>query len=122
MTGPISKMRDAWGADAPDWVIALAEAAQASSQNRVAAQLGRSAAVVSQVIGRRYPGDMSDVEARVRGVFMNARISCPELGEMSSKECRDWKQKARSFGNANMLRVRMFRACNRCALFKGGDS
>ena len=119
MTGAVEKMRAAWGDTAPEWVVTLAEACAESSQNKVAEQLGRSAPLVSQVLAKRYPGDLADVEARVRGVFMNGTITCPELGEMSSKECRDWRQKARRFGNANMLRVRMYRACNRCTLFQG---
>lgn len=121
MTGPVEKMRAAWGEDAPDWIVALAEACALSSQNKVAARIGRSAAVVSQLLARRYPGDLDGAEARIRGVFMNGRVTCPELGQMSSKECQDWQAKARNFGNANMLRVRMFRACNRCPLNRGGS-
>lgn len=119
MSDVLTKTRDAWGGDAPDWVVALADACAESSQNKVAKRLGRSAPLVSQVLANRYPGNMEDVEARVRGVFMNGTITCPQLGEMSSKACRDWRQKARRYGNANMLRVRMFRACNRCPQHQG---
>lgn len=118
MTGPMHKALTGWGSDMPDWIEALVAACANSSQNKVAQKLGRSAAVVSQVLGNSYPGDMAGIEARVRGVFMNGTITCPELGEMNAMECQQWQVKARRFGNANMLRVRMFRACNRCPVFR----
>ncbi len=44
---------DAWGDTLPDWVRALAEACEASSQNKVAQQLGYSGALVSNVLRNR---------------------------------------------------------------------
>ena len=77
MSAPLETVSESWGADAPDWVIRLAEDC-------------------------------------VRGVFMNGTVECPALGSIPSNECHDWRKKSRQFGNANMLRVRMFRACNHC--------
>lgn len=114
MSGPLETVTESWGADAPDWVIRLAEECAASSQRQVAGRLDRSGALVNQVLKNKYNGDLAAVEDCVRGVFMNGTIECPALGSIPSNECHDWRKKSRQFGNANMLRVRMFRACNHC--------
>lgn len=108
--------REAWGAEIPDWVVRLAEECAASSQVKVAKRLSRSASLVNQVLKRKYKGDLKAVEDCVRGVFMAGTENCPELGDIPSNECQEWRKKSRNFGNANMLRVRMFRACNDCPL------
>jgi len=118
MSDPVDAVQIAWGSDAPDWVLTLAQACQQTSQRKVAEQLGRSGALVNQVLKGRYKGDLTAVEARVRGVFMAATVACPELGNMPSHECQDWQAKARDFGAANTLRVRMYRACHQCSKFK----
>ena len=46
----IAQSEEAWGAPLPDWVRALAVACQRASQAAVAKELGRSGAVVSQVL------------------------------------------------------------------------
>ena len=79
MSGPVIIAERAWGKDLPDWVLALANACAATSQNRVAQDLDRSASLVSNVLRRKYPGDMAAIEERVRGVFMATVISCPCL-------------------------------------------
>ena len=114
MSDPISTIRESWGADAPDWVTCLAEECAGSSQRQVATRLGRSGALVNQVLKNKYNGDLVAVEDCVRGVFMNGTVKCPALGDLPSNECHDWRKKSRHFGNANMLRVRMYRACTHC--------
>lgn len=117
MTAPVETARDHWGEGLPDWVAALAEACQRSSQTRVAALIDRSPAVVSQVLRRKYPGDMVALEDLVRGALMAGTVACPALGTLPLNECRGWMAKARSFGNTNALRVRMYRACRACPRF-----
>lgn len=118
MTGPVEKARAAWGAAIPDWVLRLAEECAASSQNKVAARLNRSASLVSAVLSRDYKGSMEAVEEVVRGVYMRATIQCPALGEIGANACRDWMQLARTFSNVNSERVRMYRACRACPRMK----
>ncbi|PID95883.1 MAG: hypothetical protein CSA85_00100 [Alphaproteobacteria bacterium] len=113
---------ECWGSTPPDWVVRLAEECEASSQRQVAARLDRSGALVNQVLKNKYKGDLAAVEDCVRGVFMNGVIDCPALGAIPSNECHDWRKKARQFGNANMLRVRMFRACTHCPRNAKGES
>lgn len=119
---PIDVAREAWGPDMPDWVRRLADECAATSQNRVAVQLGRSAALVSTVLRRKYQGDMRAVEDLVRGVWFDATTECPVQGTISTAACRDWMLKARTFSNVNSERVRMYRACRGCEKFRNGDT
>ncbi|QFQ88241.1 hypothetical protein F8A10_12040 [Paracoccus kondratievae] len=121
MSGPVEIARAAWGEDIPEWVERLAEECAATSQNKVARRLNRSAALVSNVLRRKYLGDMAAVEEVVRGVFMFATVQCPAQGEISTAACRDWMRKAGRFVNVNAQRVRMFRACNSCPRYKGAS-
>ena len=91
---PIDIARAAWDTDLPYWIARLAEECAASSQNRVASRLGRSAALVSHVLRRKYPGDMAAVEALVRDVLMPVSVNCPVLGEIATSTCRDWMVRA----------------------------
>ncbi|MDO5648841.1 hypothetical protein [Paracoccus sp. (in: a-proteobacteria)] len=119
MTTPMDTARAAWGEALPDWVAELAQECSATSQNKVAARLDRSAALVSQVLRNKYAGDLDAVQARFNGVFRAQTTDCPELGLILTQQCQDWQQQARRFVNVNAMRVRMFRACNACPHFKG---
>lgn len=119
MSDPVTIARGAWGEAIPDWVLRLAEECAASSQSKVAARLGRSAALVSNVLRAKYPGDMAAVEDMVRGRFMARTVTCPALGEISSATCRDWMGLARTYGNETSERVRMYRACRTCPRMTG---
>lgn len=114
MSGQVTSMLEEWEGSAPDWVIRLAEECAATSQVKVAKRLGRSGALVNQVLRNRYKGDMAGVEDCVRGLFMNGTIECPALGAIPSNECHDWIKKFRNPSQSNMLRIRMFRACKKC--------
>lgn len=114
MSNPVDIARTAWGETMPDWVAALARACASQSQASVAATLGRSPALVSQVLRRKYPGDLAAVEEAVRGAYLGAQVDCPALGPVATHDCQDWQRKARRFVNVNALRVRMYRACHQC--------
>ena len=109
---PLDIAREAWGEPLPDWVETLALACRKTSQARVAAQLDRSGAVISQVLRKIYPAEMDRIEVRVRGVFMEGRVACPGQGEIALQLCQDWRDKAGNFVLGNPLRQRMHRACN----------
>lgn len=112
--GPVEIARTFWGDDLPDWVAELARRCAASSQNAVAAQMGRSSAMVSNVLRRKYPGDLAGVQEVVEGVFMRAICGCPALGDIPTHVCRQWRDKSRAFAPTNEQRVRMYRACLKC--------
>lgn len=111
---PLDVARAAWGEPLPDWVETLAIECGKTSQARVADQLDRSGAVISQVLRKIYPAELGRIEERVRGVFMDGRVACPGLGEIAAQLCQDWRGKAGKLEVGNPLRVRMFRACNGC--------
>lgn len=119
MTGPVAIACAAWGDNIPDWVKGLARECEASSQNKVAQRMNRSASLISAVLRNKYKGSLESVEEVYRGVFEKAVIECPALGTIPANDCRDWQRKAMRFNSNNAFRVRMFRACNACARFKG---
>ncbi len=118
MSDLINAAEEAWGAPLPDWIRSLALACERSSQSKVAAQLDRSPAVVSTVLRKKYAGSYERIEERVRGILMDGRIDCPGMGQLRTHECQDWREKAKTFSPGNPTRTRMFRACNRCPVFK----
>lgn len=111
---PLETARAHWPDGMPDWVEVLAVECGRSSQTAVAKQLGRSPAVISQVLRQSYPADMGRIEERVRGVFLDAKVACPAMGHLPIQDCQDWRAKATTFAIGNPLRVRMYRACNAC--------
>ena len=115
----LSKAQEAWGEDSlPDWVEALANACDRSSQNRVAQKLERSASLVSCVLGKSYSGNMKAVEEIVRGTLMHETIRCPGLGDIEKQVCRKWRGRAAEpLDPINSQYVQMHRACHRCTIF-----
>jgi hypothetical protein len=105
----IQKAAKAWKNACPDWILVLAEKCEASSQNKVAKEIGYSAAVVSTVLSATYKGDLITVEKAVRGAFMAETVYCPVLGEMASNACLEHQN--RPFASSNSLRVRLYKAC-----------
>ena len=114
MSTPLDIARAAWGDDMPDWIEALAIECGRTSQNKVAVRMNRSAAMISQVLRAKYPGNLASVEEAFRGTFQSASLLCPALGNLPTNECQDWRRKARVFSSGNPLRSRMFRACGSC--------
>jgi hypothetical protein len=122
MSGPLERAKAAWGDEMPDWVQALALACERSSQNRVSKALDRSATIISQVLTRTYAASMDRIEDRVRGVYLNGRVECPEKGELPLQDCQDWREKARVFAMGNPQRTLMYRACRRCPRYIKEDA
>ena len=110
----MNRVARAWGVNAPDWTVALAEACDRTSQGHVARELDISAAVVNQVLGNNYRGRMDRVEARVRGQYMRAEVACPVLGPISTKDCQENQKQVRFFRATNPLRVALRQACPEC--------
>jgi hypothetical protein len=109
---PIEKAREAWGADLPREIEALALACERSTAKAVAAQLGYSGALISHLLARKYPGNVDLAFAKIRGVLMGEEIECPILGTIGTKRCLD--EQKRPFSVTNSIRARLFHACARC--------
>jgi len=117
--GPVEIARAHWGPAVPDWILALAEECAQRSQARVAAEIGRSATVVSQLLRAKYPGDLAACADLIRGHYMAGTVDCPARSHMPAHECRAWMARARDPANTNAQRVLMFRACRACPRFLG---
>lgn len=111
---PVTVAQTAWGDDIPDWVLALAQECAASSQNKVAKEMDRSATVISNVLRNKYLGSMEAVEDIFRGVFEAKVIDCPAMGYLPTNECRSWRRKSGTLTNRNPRAVMMHRACMHC--------
>lgn len=108
------KAQRAWSDCVPDWVLALADGCDRSSQNKIAQRLGVSASLVSGVLSASYAGDMARIEDLVRGALMREQLECPILGSIGKQVCRKWRARAGAFSGANSLNITMYKACNRC--------
>jgi DNA-binding transcriptional regulator YdaS (Cro superfamily) len=107
-----------WGADAPEWVRALAEECDRTSQLQAAKRLGVSGSLVNQVLKHVYNGRYDGIEARVKGELLRETVLCPVLGEISSRRCLD--EQARPYANTNRIRVALYKACRSgCPNFRG---
>jgi hypothetical protein len=111
-TDYVSNARTAWG-DVPAEVMALAEQANRTSGAATAKVIGYSGAVVTQVVGRKYPGDLASVFARIRGALMGETVACPILGEIARDHCLS--EQVRPFNATNSTRARLWRACQSCS-------
>ena len=77
----------AWGANPPDWVIALARECDNKTQTQVGRDLECSPSAVNQVLAHTYQGRMDRFEQKVRGRYMKALVTCPVLGEIPTNDC-----------------------------------
>lgn len=109
----IARARVAWGEALPAEVEALARACRAETSAAVARRLGYSDAVVSQVLGRKYPGDLDKVFQKIRGAFLGETVMCPILDEIGRDRCL--AEQAKPFAATNSTRARLFHACKTCS-------
>lgn len=112
-----AKAREAWGDDLLDWVLVLAEQADATSLSKVAKQISFSAPMLSQIISGNYTGRYDGAAKAVRHAYMREVVACPFLGEIASQICDRWQDKARNFAPTSSLSVAMARTCRGCAHF-----
>lgn len=119
----IAKVTAAWGTP-PDWVMALAEECDRSTQSAVARRLGVSAGLVSGVLAGTYGrkgGDMQRIEEIVRGALMGAQVICPVMGELTRDRCLD--EQTQPFRATSAQRARLYHACRRgCPHYRGKQS
>lgn len=102
-----------WGDNAPDWVLALADEVDRSSQSAAGARIGYTKGTICQVLrNQRRPGSLGRIAAAVQERIMVALVGCPVLGEITVKQCSE--EQARPYSSANPLRVRLYRTCREC--------
>jgi hypothetical protein len=113
------KTLDAWGPHMPDWIDALANACDRSSQRKVAALLGVSPAVINLLINNKYaPRSHVEMEERVRNKLMvQPSPLCPVQGIITRQRCLEDQAKPLVI---NPLSVQLYRACRGgCEFFEG---
>jgi hypothetical protein len=115
----VAKATTAWGHDIPEWVVVLAMEANRTTGELAAARVGYSPAVISQILGNTYRGDVDRVEQKVRGALMGHQVDCPVLGEIGKDICIE--QQAKPFSSASSMRVRLFHACKTCPNRRDAD-
>ncbi len=113
MMSKIETAKKHWGDELPDWVEVLATECDASSQNKVAAKINKSAAAISQVLSKTYPGTVDNIETAVRRLLMNSEHECPMFGIILERECET--NQTRPFCiSGNPIKNRLYKACQRC--------
>lgn len=120
ITGPVEMAQICWGEDLPPWIMDLAIECARTSQNKVAAKMEYSSALISQLLRAKYPGNLDAIKEVFEGVFQSATVECPALGTLPAQKCRTWRDRSRSFASTNLQRVDMYRACNKCPRNKQG--
>lgn len=101
-----------WGAEAPSWIKRMAAECDKTSQNVVAKKIGRTSAVISQILNNKYGAGLDNTQQRFEAVFGGGPYQCPVLGEISGERCL--KEQEAPYRNYNHVVVDLYRACRRC--------
>jgi ribulose kinase len=86
---------------------------RAGTQTKVAAELGVSGAVVSQLLRDAYLGDVATHASRIRGLYMAETVTCPVMGTLGRNHCLDYQGRPLAFTNPQ--RAALHQACKTCA-------
>lgn len=96
----------------PNWIVELALYADAHGLRSTAEKIDYSKSAISNVINKKYPGDLSRVEQAVRGAFMGATVECPVLGLIGRDRCLH--EQDQPFRATSAHRAQLFHFCKRC--------
>ncbi len=91
------------------WLDVLKSSCQERGLTTVGKQLGYSKTTISQVINRKYPGDLERIQKQVEAQLMQNQVECPFLGDIALSICLQHQE--RKFSVTNPMRVQMYRAC-----------
>jgi len=95
------------------WIEDLRQACRAKSQRKVAAELGVSTALISQVLNGVYQSDTRRLQALVEGRLLGHSVQCPVLGELNRGQCISY-QESLEFSTTNPYRIRLRNHCPEC--------
>ena len=120
-TDYVAKATAAYGGALPDWVEALARAANRTGAKAAAEVCGYSGAVISTVFSNSYRASLDPIEAAVRGAFMRGSVRCPFLQrDITGAACVAY-QKA-DFPTSSPTAVQHYYACRAgCPHATGGE-
>lgn len=95
-----------------DWLTLLESKVEILGRRQVEADTGLSKTTLSQVLNRKYPGNLENVKQKVLTAYADIEVLCPVLGTISAKRCS--VEQVKPFSYSNPQRVRLFRACRNC--------
>lgn len=102
------------------WLDVLRDYNAAHGGKKTAEAIGYSRAVVSQVLGGKYQGDLNAVRQKVEGALMGLSVDCPVIGDLPRNRCLDYQRQG--FSATNPMRVRLAQACPTCPNRRGGTA
>lgn len=113
MSANRTRVIQSWGETAPDWMLLLADACDASSQRQIAERLGRSSGYVNRLLFADYTGDLVEAEKIVRAHLQAEKIACPALAAaISQEQCLHYRRGSR--GTHAGLRRHLDDICPSC--------
>ena len=71
-----------------DWLQALRQRCEVTSQEDVAKLLDLSASTVSQVLTGNYAASTARIERKVRGALLHEMVACPIFFELGMHKCQ----------------------------------
>lgn len=78
---------------ADNWLHALRQEAERTTQAAAARRIGVGDTTLSQVLSGNYAASTHRIERRVRGALMGAQCNCPVMGDVSTKVCQDVQER-----------------------------
>jgi len=110
----VQKANIAWK-NMPDWIEVLAHEVDQTSQGQVSKRLGKSAATISLVLGKKTGPNYEVMETTVRTSLMSSFVTCPFQGdEITLETCLRNQSHAKAGNRLNGFRIHMARACQAC--------
>jgi hypothetical protein len=81
-------------------------------RRKVEADTGISKTTLSQVLNKKYPGNLENIEAKVLATYTEITVQCPVIGVIPTRRC--YAEQVRPFSSSNPQRVKLFRTCKSC--------
>lgn len=95
-----------------EWIDLLHGKVNQLGRRQVEADTSLSKTTLSLVLNNKYPGNLSNIEAKVRAAYTAATVTCPILDSIPIKRCHS--EQGKPFTTSNPQRVKLFRACMNC--------
>lgn len=108
----VDKATAIYGAPLPDWIEELARLADRDGLGGAEKAINYSRSAISTVLAGKYRGDMSRVEAMVRGALMSETVDCPVLSTIGRDRCLT--EQKEPFRATSRHRAELFHACKTC--------
>lgn len=95
-----------------DWFELLNTNVEKRGRREVEQALGLSKTTLSQVLNKKYPGNLENVKNKVLAAFGSLKVDCPVMGEIPLQRCL--KEQIKPNTLSNPLRIRLYCECQIC--------